>query len=222
MIRRRHPNAFGAALVWVSSLSMAFSTVTGVAASPSGGRSPAVRWSGRLPLQAAAPFMLTDADGNKCSLADYRGTPVALFFFCGCAWCTRCARDWGQFQRGGVLTNNTSLHSGSGPRSARPVTLVVFSGDAAAARDFALSSGLDSGQTVLLPDTAMHVTLDLYHAEPCPRVFVLDPKGRVRYTNDHKDDAARKASEMVIASRALDALRASLSGTVRRGLDESR
>lgn len=158
-------------------------------------------------LKAAIPFTLVGTDGKKHSLADYQGRPVALFFFCGCPWCVRCAQDWGRFQRGGALPSAADVTRPSAQQY-RPVTLVVFSGDAAAAREFAMSTGLDHDQTVLLPDVTMHVTLDLYHAETCPRVFVVDPHGRVQYTNNHKDDAPRQASEMVIASRALDALRA--------------
>lgn len=92
-----------------------------------------------------------------------------------------------------------------------PLTVVVFSGDAAAARDFAAQTALDPAQTVLLPDPALHVTLDLYQAEPCPRVFVLDSTGKIRYTNNHTDDAPRQAPALVIASHALAALRAEAS-----------
>jgi hypothetical protein len=74
-------------------------------------------------------------------------------------------------------------------------------------REFATETGLSADQTVLLPDPQMDVTLMKYDAEPCPRVFVVDPAGQIVYTNNHSDDAPRKAPEMVIASRALDALR---------------
>lgn len=150
---------------------------------------------------ASAPaFTLSDGDDHHRSLAEFRGRPVALFFFCGCPWCARCAETWGKFQHGGVLSAGSTT-------STAPITLVVFSGDAAAARAFATQAGMDLSQTVLLPDPTMRVTLDLYHAEPCPRVFVLDSKGLVRYTNNHKDDAPRTASALALCSRALDALR---------------
>ena len=111
---------------------------------------------------------------------------------------------WGRFQRSGSLRPQTALPT----VAPLPATLVVFSGNAAAARAFAAETGLDPAQTVLLPDPTMRVTTDLYHADPCPRLFVLDGRGVLRYTNNHKDDAAREVPEMVIASRALDALRA--------------
>jgi peroxiredoxin len=152
---------------------------------------------------AAPNFSLTDADGVKHSLSDYRGRPVALYFFCGCEWCHRTATIWGQMQHAGALPASTG--------GKQPVTLVVFSGDAAAAKQFATETAMDLNNTVLLTDQEMHVTLDLYNAEPCPRVFVINPTGTVLYTNNHKDDQARKAPEMVIASRALDALRKAAS-----------
>ncbi len=88
-----------------------------------------------------------------------------------------------------------------------PITLVIFSGDASAARSFAQETGLDPAQTVLLPDPRMQVTQTLYHADPCPRLFVLNRRGQVHYTNTHADDAPRTAPALAIASRALDALR---------------
>jgi len=146
-------------------------------------------------------FTLTDADGKKVSLADYRGRPVALYFFCNCKWCHKYAHLWGTFQRGGALV------PAHGPA---PVTLVVFSDDASGAKQFAEVTGLAQTDTVLLPDMPdnLHVTDELYNAEPCPRVFVIDPSGKLVYTNNHKDDAPRLPNDdMLIASRALSALR---------------
>ena len=70
-----------------------------------------------------------------------------------------------------------------------------------------METGQSAADTVLLPDPKLDVTIGKYDAEPCPRVFVVSQAGRIVYTNNHKDDAARSAPEMVIASRALDALR---------------
>ena len=53
-------------------------------------------------------------------------------------------------------------------------------------------AGLDLAQTVLSPiRTPTWSTPD--HADPCPRVFVIDGGGILRYTNNGKDDAPRKA-----------------------------
>lgn len=153
----------------------------------------------------APPFSLAGSDGKRHNLSQYRGRPVVLFFFCGCVWCEQCARAWGQIQRSGALSAPKSS-----PNSAHdtPITLVVYAGDAQSALDFARQQGLDLSQTVLLPDLEMEVTDQLYHAEPCPRVFVIDRNGIVRYVNDHKDDTPRVAPAMAIVSRVVDAVRA--------------
>jgi peroxiredoxin len=176
----------------------AFLLLAGSLAGVAAPTSPAAAPPAARAAKAAPGFTLRDADGVQRSLVDYRGRPVALFFYCGCEWCHHCASLWGQFQRGNALPQD--------PSGRVPATLVVFSGDAAAVRQFRDETGLASN-TVLLPDPQMDVTLGKYDAEPCPRVFVIDPAGHVVYTNNHSDDAARKAPEVVIASRALDALR---------------
>jgi len=156
------------------------------------------------PAVAAKPvlapnFTLKDPDGVKHSLSDYRGRPVALYFFCGCDWCHAVAGKWSLMQRAGAMPTST--------KGKEPVTLIVFQGDGKAAKQFAQETQLDPASNVLLGDEEVHVTVDLYDAEPCPRIFVLDPAGKVVYTNNHKDDAARVAPADVIATRALDALR---------------
>ena len=146
-------------------------------------------------------FTLKDGSGKQQTLSQYQGRKIALFFFCGCPWCMKCAQQWGQFQRGGAL---------AAPATASPLTIIIFTGDADAAHSFALQAGLDLKQTVVLPDLTMRVTTDLYHADPCPRVFVADAQGRLQYTKDHKYDAPRQALALAIASRALQALRAAV------------
>ena len=158
--------------------------------------SPALKVETR---RIAPVFTLADLAGKKRSLSQYRGRPVALFFFCGCSWCTECAEEWGPLQRGGALP--------AAPAPAKPpITLVVYSGDNTALRYSAARWGLDKDKTVLLPDPGMRVT-KVYKADPCPRVFILDGEGVVRYTNDHKDDRPREAPALVIVSRTIDALR---------------
>lgn len=84
---------------------------------------------------------------------------------------------------------------------------MVFSGTAEEARALAENNHLDLKQTVVLADTQRKVTDSLYKAEICPRAFVLDAKGVVRYTNNHKDDAPRQAPGMAICMRAIDTVR---------------
>jgi hypothetical protein len=108
------------------------------------------------------------------------------------------------YQRSGTLA------PAKGPA---PITLVVFADDASGAKQFAETTGLSPNDTVMLPDMPdnLRVTNDVYNAEPCPRVFVLDPSGKLVYTNNHKDDQPRPPhnghDEMVIGSRVLTALR---------------
>jgi hypothetical protein len=95
------------------------------------------------------------------------------------------------------------------PSKNAAITLVVYEEmDAPVAKEVAAIYGLDPAATVVLPDPQRSVTLPLYQAEPCPRIFVVDSKGVLRYTNDHADDAPRKAPALVITSRTLQALRA--------------
>src|SRR5579871_2918654 len=76
-------------------------------------------------------FRLPDAEGQTRSLAELKGKPVALFFFCGCERCQRCALTWGQLQQGGALTA-TASPSANGERGPAN-TVIVFMGDSEAA-----------------------------------------------------------------------------------------
>ncbi len=151
-------------------------------------------------LQIAPNFSLHDTNHHVHTLAEFNGKPVVIFFFCGCPWCHQCATDWANFQRGKVLPAASPGHGG--------VTLVVFSAPVAEVCEFAQQTGLDAETTILLPDSDMRVT-NIYHAAICPRVFVLDAKGRIQYTNNHTDDIPRQAESTLIVSRALIALRQS-------------
>ena len=143
-----------------------------------------------LPENKMAPaFTLKDAAGTTHVLTEYRGRSVVLCFACGCSWCHAFGIEWAQMQRTGVLTDAVGqTEAGSADADKSPVTLVVFMGDGPAARAYAVSAGLDLKQTVLLPDADLKVTR-LYHAMPCPRLYVLDGNGLMRYVNRHADDA---------------------------------
>jgi peroxiredoxin len=148
--------------------------------------------------RAAPAFTRADVEEKKRSLAEFRGRRVALFFFCGCSRCAEVAKQWGPLQRGGALVGK----GGTGP-----ITVVVYEGGAEPLRALATSAGLDPAQTALLPDPERSVART-YQAEPCPRVFVLDSKGVIRYTNSGKDDAPRNVPAIAIVSNTVDALRA--------------
>lgn len=156
-------------------------------------------------LSIAAPITLLDVAGKRCALAEFRGRPVALFFFCGCERCVACAKSWAQIQRGDVLPQDAKNSVKT------PITLIVFTGNADAARLFAAQTGLDMHQTVLLPDEKMQAARS-YRAMTCPRIFVVDSAGKIRYTNDHADDAPLKASAALIVSSTLDALKRCAAG----------
>ncbi len=153
---------------------------------------PAFAGAAPLEAQAAPVFALTDTAGHRRSLAEFRGHPVALFFFCGCPWCADCARQWAGVRAGAVPAGTQAL--------------VVFSGNAASARRFAAETGLDKQQTIVLADPALAVTERRYRLNTCPRVFALDAAGIIRYTNTHSDDAARVAPAAAIISRTTAAL----------------
>lgn len=158
--------------------------------------------------KSAPTFTLSDVEKKKRTLAEFKGRRVALFFFCGCSWCADIAREWAALQRNGALAEQRGGKGRYAPEP--PATVIVYSElNAATCRELSRIYGLDLARTVLLPDLEMRVTQSLYRAEPCPRVFVLDAKGVLRYTNDHSDDTPRKAPALAIVSRALEALRAS-------------
>src|SRR5205823_9604883 len=90
-----------------------------------------------------------------------------------------------------------------------PLTLVVGSHlEAKGCRGLAARAHLDPAQTVLLPDPEGTVA-ELFHADPCPRVFVIAADGTLLYINRGKADAPRKASAATIVAHALQALRMS-------------
>ena len=153
----------------------------------------------KVSVSAAAPiFTLKNVNSESRSLIAYRGRPVTLFFFCGCSWCSEVAKRWGQEQRNSVLTFFRPAHT-------PPVTLVVFSGSGEEAQEFARQNGLDTKQSDLLPDPTMRVVRQ-YAAQSCPRVFVVDAKGYICYTNNYSDGASHKATVAATVAHTLDAL----------------
>jgi len=175
---------------------------------------PVVSADGAAPAvgRAAPTFRLVGTDRKPHSLAEFKGRRVALFFFCGCTWCADVAREWASLQRGGALAESApggSTRDGAARAAADgpPVTILIGSGlDAEGCQGLASRAGLDLTQTVLLPDPDASV-VRVYNADPCPRVFVIDAGGILRYTNNGKDDTPRKAPALAIVSHALDALR---------------
>jgi len=151
-------------------------------------------------LQRPAPdFTLADTRGTPHSLSEYRHRPVVLVFLCGCQRCGVFAHVWGQMQRSNAVTP-------TGTKEARPLTVIVYAGDAAAVQSLAQQAGLDMQQTVLLPDLQMGVSLDLYKSMPCPRTLVIDSAGVVRHIDGMTDKAPDQGSVAGIAMRTLQGL----------------
>ena len=143
-------------------------------------------------------FARKDLSGKARALAAFRGRPVALFFFCGCERCYALAKEWAA-----ILP---ALKSVKG--KAKPHTIIVYTEMTAdSARTLAQSAGLDEKDALLLLDPDLIVALGIYRAEPCPRVFVVDALGILRYTNDHADDKAPDAPAALIVAKTVDALR---------------
>jgi peroxiredoxin len=186
--------------------------------SPAGAQTPV---SGGLSVGSPAPgFTLPDLWGKQRSLASLQAKrALALFFFCGCSRCAAVARDWAQLQRSSALSGDTAARrfTARGDRkqpvsapSASAWTIVVFQGGADGARELAVASGLVRERTTFLCDAAHRVTLQ-YQADPCPRVFVLDRKGVIRYVNNGPDDLPESGPSVIIASKALAALTGALT-----------
>ncbi len=145
------------------------------------------------PRDIAPDFTAREVGGKPVRLAKLRGKPVTLFVFCGCEACHKIAKEWTGYARDRVLP------AGSGP------TIAAYMGDRATAIAFAQETGLPKTVT-LIPDRNLEIT-QKYGVAPCPRVFVIDAVGRVRYTNNHSDDRPQKAAPALITGRALQALR---------------
>jgi peroxiredoxin len=178
-------------------------------------------------------FTLPDLGGKpRAPLTEFKGKRAAFLFFCGCQWCAEVGKEWSQLQRGGALVEKGAAEksaagkktasgaakpappgaaAASSPGRDNPITVVVYSEvSPESAKIMADYCGFDPAQTVVLVDEDRAVTVNDYNAEPCPRVFVVDTKGTLRYTNDHKDDAPREAPAAAIVAKTVDALRAAV------------
>jgi hypothetical protein len=182
---------------------LALTVAAGLAPAWAAKKLPARPASPRGPVvgRPAPAFSAPDVQGKKRSLAEWKGRPVALFFFCGCEACKECAPIWAQVQRSEFMREP---EDGS-PRPT-PVTVVAYLGDAEQTRGFALSHGLDPKRTVLLPDPRNRLGL-AYRSTPCPRAWVLDAAGVIRYTNERPDERPQVGPASLIMARAQDALR---------------
>lgn len=171
------------------------------------------------------PFSLPDPDGKPHSSKQLTGRVTVLCFFCGCDACRACATTWGGMLRGGVFrpadaasarpddvrrpAEGGKRRAGNPPprpASNEPATVIVYMGDAAAARQFIEATGLDPASITALADPDCRVTQE-YGALPCPRIYVTDRDGRLRYLNNHADDAPQQAAPEAILAHVVSAVR---------------
>jgi probable HAF family extracellular repeat protein len=161
-------------------------------------------------------FRARDTEGQTVSPSDYRGRDTLVCFFCGCSACHRVAQAWAQVQQGGVFASGAASGQpiaavdNTEKSLAAPALLVVFLGDRSAAQTFCTETGLDRAQTHLIPDADAHLT-HANQALPCPRIYVLDRQGSVRYTNHTREDRPPLSPAPLIVNRILDVLRAEAS-----------
>ena len=146
----------------------------------------------------APAFTLNDLSGKPHSLSALKGRPVVLFFFCGCEYCYDLAKEW--------AATLPALTPKKG--AAKLQTVIVYTElEADSARTLAQTAGVEEKNALLLLDPDLTVARLRYHAEPCPRVFVLDARGVLRYTNNHPDDKPRLAAAAAIIAKIVDAVR---------------
>jgi peroxiredoxin len=116
--------------------------------------------------QEAPDFTLKTADGKEMSLHQFRGKRVILNFFCGCSFCRGVAMAWNS-----LLKEKDVLPTR---------TLVVASFGQDYDKQFRIESAYNGP---ILYDTKSRDVAQKYDSRICPRVWVLDEKGKILYTN---------------------------------------
>lgn len=159
-------------------------------------------------------FTLNDVDGTTRTLKDWRGKTLVVLFFCPCEYCKPVSKLWGEAQTSGALipaspSDTTKGEELKAPET--PATLVFFAGEEDATREFAAVAGFDKEHTILFPDYKLR-TARLYDAIPCPRVFVVDSTGILRYTNNEAGAKPDTIPAPTIVSRAITAVQRVVSG----------
>lgn len=154
-------------------------------------------------------FTMNDVEEKSHSLKDLRGKPVVVLFFCPCEYCKPVAALWAEAQRGGALVPEPGKDVPAGLEP--PKTLVIFAGEPDLTREFGEVAGFEKEITTLLPDPKLR-TARLYDAIPCPRAFVVDGKGNLRYTNNEAGRMPHKIPAPTLVSRLLSAVHNVLLG----------
>ncbi|MCS6775156.1 MAG: redoxin domain-containing protein [Chloroherpetonaceae bacterium] len=158
----------------------------------------------RMIGRPAPAFTAPDVEGNTRTIGQWRGRPLVILFFCSCDACRPVAQLWGEAQATDALRPASGAVAPTSSQKTAPETLVFFAGDVEATRKFAGSVGLDPAQTILFPDYTFR-TARRYNAIPCPRIFVVDRQGIVRYTNNEAGGKPDETPAPVLVSRAITA-----------------
>ncbi len=154
------------------------------------------------PIPRPAPALVgPDADGKPRDLKDFHGQAVAVYFFCGCSRCQAVSRLWSQLQRSTPVLSDPYPPEGE---RAPARTMVVFHGEAGMVKQFAERQGIVTSVTTLMPDLNRRLHR-AYQVTQCPRAFVIDPEGQIRFTTQPD---GQKADPTVLVRQTLDALTA--------------
>src|SRR5205085_1356644 len=121
--------------------------------------------------------------------------PVVLFFFCGCDPCHTVARQWARVE------------------AREAATIIVFTGDAPGAQLFGQETGLKGEKAAYLLDPE-EKGAHRFGVESCPRVFLLDAGGIVRYKSDAPTGPLAESGAARLLSTTLVALRQAAKGPV--------
>ena len=138
--------------------------------------------------QRAPDFnLLSVGEGHGIRLADLKGKPVIVNFYCGCSFCGMVGKEWvrnrdkvGDTAIVAVMTNHWTY---------APL----------AVRDYRKKTGWP---WPILADLESETARN-YNALTCPRLFVIDGQGIIRYTNsDGVSDEQRLVAKALAAARA--------------------
>jgi len=135
----------------------------------------------------AVNFQLPDTQKKIHRLSDYKGQPLVLTFYCGCASCRAMAKEMGAAYK---ASNKF------------PATLSVFTSHMSreGVPTFVSTTGTQSATYVFDANDAV---VGEYHGTPCPTVLVLDKNQKIVYRSK-KYMGGTNAPNMVDLARILD------------------
>jgi thiol-disulfide isomerase/thioredoxin len=138
-----------------------------------------------LAAPVATAFDLTDADGTRHRLADYRGRPVVVNFWA--TWCAPCIKE---------IPEIAEFAREQPARGAVVIGIALDIDDAQKTRDFAKKTGHD--YPLVLGDAK--VEKQFGKVKGLPTTLVFDAAGKRVY--DHTGTVTRKVLEGVVSGSA--------------------